>query len=86
MNGSIEIPLSKPIGFQKYKRALFLICFFSSLFGGTVSTLMSVYLPDAIKDLLPGWLNAKHGEYQCDHQLGFYFRMDGRWNYLGNFL
>lgn len=34
------------------KRALFLICFFSSLFGGTVSTLMSVYLPDAIKDLL----------------------------------
>jgi MFS family permease len=31
---------------------MFLICFFSSLLGGTVSTLMSVYLPDAIKDLL----------------------------------
>jgi len=52
MNASVEIPLLKPAGFQKYKRALFLICFFSSLFGGTVSTLMSVYLPDAIKDLL----------------------------------
>ena len=52
MNGFVEMSLSKPVGFQKYKRALFLVCFFSSLFGGTVSTLMSVYLPDAIKDLL----------------------------------
>ncbi|HET7002791.1 MAG TPA: MFS transporter [Puia sp.] len=52
MNGSAEITLTKPVGFQKYKRALFLVCFFSSLFGGTVSTLMSVYLPDAIRDLL----------------------------------
>ena len=52
MNGSAELSLIKPVGFQKYKRALFLICFFSSLFGGTVSTLMSVYLPDAIRDLL----------------------------------
>ena len=52
MNGSAEMTLTKPVGFQKYKRALFLICFFSSLFGGTVSTLMSVYLPDAIRDLL----------------------------------
>ena len=52
MTAYLEIPLSKPEGFQKYKRALFLICFFSSLLGGTVSTLMSVYLPDAIKDLL----------------------------------
>lgn len=31
---------------------LFLACFFSSTFGGTVSTLMSVYLPVAVKDLL----------------------------------
>src|SRR5450432_3727424 len=54
MNGSVEMSLSKPVGLQKYKRALFLICFFSSMFGGTVSTLMSVYLPDAIKDLLHG--------------------------------
>jgi MFS family permease len=52
MNGPAQMSLTKPVGFQKYKRALFLICFFSSLFGGTVSTLMSVYLPDAIKDLL----------------------------------
>ncbi len=46
--------LSKPGGLRKSRQALFLICFFSSLFGGTVSTLMSVYLPDAIKDLLHG--------------------------------
>jgi MFS family permease len=52
MNGVIEMPLTKPAAFQKYRRLLFLTCFFSSLFGGTVSTLMSVYLPDAIKDLL----------------------------------
>jgi MFS family permease len=52
MDASIEMSLSTPAGLQKYKRALFLICFFSSLFGGTVSTLMSVYLPDAMKDLL----------------------------------
>src|SRR5580693_55383 len=52
MHTSIGIPSIKHAAFQKYKRALFLICFFSSLFGGTVSTLMSVYLPDAIRDLL----------------------------------
>jgi MFS family permease len=52
MNSSVEMPLVKPLRMHQFKRALFLICFFSSLFGGTVSTLMSVYLPDAIKDLL----------------------------------
>jgi MFS family permease len=52
MNASVEMTLSKPIVARKSHRALFLICFFSSLFGGTVSTLMSVYLPDAIRDLL----------------------------------
>jgi MFS family permease len=52
MQESPEILLSKQEGYQKFKRALFLICFFSSLLGGTISTLMSVYLPDAIKDLL----------------------------------
>ncbi|WP_018615216.1 MFS transporter [Segetibacter koreensis] len=31
---------------------LFAICFTSTMFGGTVSTLMSVYLPVAVKDLL----------------------------------
>src|SRR5450432_1620887 len=52
MDVSAEMTLVRPTGYQKYKRALFFICFFSSLFGGTVSTLMSVYLPDAIQDLL----------------------------------
>ncbi|HEY4967143.1 MAG TPA: MFS transporter [Puia sp.] len=52
MQASSAFSLSEPGGMRKSKRALFLICFFSSLFGGTVSTLMSVYLPDAIKDLL----------------------------------
>ena len=32
--------------------ALFAICFLCSALGGTVSTLMSVYLPVAVKDLL----------------------------------
>lgn len=35
-----------------YLAALFAICFFSGALGGTVSTLMSVYLPVAVKDLL----------------------------------
>jgi MFS family permease len=33
-------------------RLVFAICFVSSLFGGVVSTLMSVYLPVAVRDLL----------------------------------
>ena len=52
MHSTVEIPSVEPVTFQKSKQALFLICFFSSMFGGTVSTLMSVYLPDAIKDLI----------------------------------
>ena len=52
MHAELEIPTVKPVTFQKTKQALFLICFFSSMFGGTVSTLMSVYLPDVMKDLL----------------------------------
>jgi MFS family permease len=39
--------------------ALFTICFVSSLFGGVVSTLMSVYLPVAVKDLLGQVTEAK---------------------------
>lgn len=35
-----------------YLGTLFAICFLSSALGGTVSTLMSVYLPVAVKDLL----------------------------------
>jgi MFS family permease len=34
------------------KAAVFIICFVSSLFGGVVMTLMSVYLPVAVKDLI----------------------------------
>ena len=39
--------------------ALFAICFVSSMFGGVVSTLMSVYLPVAVKDLLGPVTDAK---------------------------
>ena len=35
-----------------YRTILFAICFLSTAFGGAVSTLMSVYLPVAVKDLL----------------------------------
>ena len=37
---------------MKNRNILFTICFISSLVGGTVSTLMAVYLPVAVKDLL----------------------------------
>ncbi len=36
----------------RYRAILFAICFISTAFGGAVSTLMSVYLPVAVKDLL----------------------------------
>lgn len=36
----------------RYHWVMFLICFFGTVFAGTVSTLMSVYLPVAVKDLL----------------------------------
>jgi MFS family permease len=36
---------------KSYRAVLFAICFISTAFGGTVSTLMSVYLPVVIKDL-----------------------------------
>jgi len=36
----------------RYRTILFAICFISTAFGGAVSTLMSVYLPVAAKDLL----------------------------------
>jgi len=37
---------------KPYHWVLFVICFFGTAFAGTVSTLMSVYLPVAVKDLL----------------------------------
>ncbi len=39
-------------GITGYHWLLFFICFLSNVFGGTVSTLMSVYLPVAVRDLL----------------------------------
>ena len=44
----------KDIKVSGYAR-LFTICLVSSLFGGVVSTLMSVYLPVALRDLLGVW-------------------------------
>jgi MFS family permease len=52
MHTSVNILSLKTAGSLKNKRALFFICFFSSMIGGTVSTLMSVYLPDVMKDLV----------------------------------
>ena len=37
---------------KPYHWLLFAICFFGTVFAGTASTLMSVYLPVAVKDLL----------------------------------
>lgn len=37
---------------QSSRALLFWVCFLSSLFGGTVSTLMAVYLPVAVKELV----------------------------------
>ena len=42
------VPGKKGMGYA----GVFAICFISSMFGGVVSTLMSVYLPVAVKDLL----------------------------------
>ncbi|PSR52701.1 MFS transporter [Adhaeribacter arboris] len=39
---------------QRYRAILFVLCFISSALGGTVSTLMAVYLPVVMKDLQPG--------------------------------
>lgn len=59
----------KPRLSRTYLILLFLLCFVSSVFGGSVSTLMSVYLPVVVKDLqgalkpaeinyLSGYINA----------------------------
>ena len=39
-------------GMSAYLASLFFICFISNALSGSVSTLMSVYLPVAVKDLL----------------------------------
>jgi MFS family permease len=49
---SLSIKQSTGSESKTYLWTLFCVCFFSTLFGGIVSTLMSVYLPVAVKDLL----------------------------------
>jgi MFS family permease len=55
MNSTKVIQMDAPTEQQntrQYRIVLFIILFSLSVFGGTVSTLMSVYLPVAVKDIL----------------------------------
>jgi MFS family permease len=56
---AIALTIKTPLVSRAYLATLFSICFLSILFGGIVSTLMSVYLPVAVKDLL-GTAGANH--------------------------
>jgi MFS family permease len=60
-----------------YKVALFMICFFSTALGGSVSTLMSVYLPVVVKDLQgavpPDEINAISGYINAIFIFGWAF-------------
>lgn len=47
-----KLPAQQAPGIKSIHIVLFTICFLSSALGGTVSTLMSVYLPVAVRDLL----------------------------------
>jgi MFS family permease len=47
---------------ENYKLVAFVICFVSTLFGGIVSMLMSVYLPVTVKDLLGNVSDVKLNE------------------------
>jgi len=49
---STAVNLPVHIAGKSYLGILFVICFLSILFGGIVSTLMAVYLPVAVRDLL----------------------------------
>jgi MFS family permease len=46
------IVASLPVPFARKRNITFTICFISTMFGGIVSMLMSVYLPVTVKDLL----------------------------------
>ena len=51
------IKMSLPAGIEKintYHWMMFIICFLGNVFGGTTSTLMSLYLPVAVRDLQLG--------------------------------
>jgi MFS family permease len=52
----------RAIASQSANTGLFAVCFVSSMFGGVVSTLMSVYLPVAVKDLLGNVTETKLNE------------------------
>jgi MFS family permease len=60
-----------------YRVVLFVICFLSSALGGTVSTLMSVYLPVVVKDLQgnlpPGEVNSISGYINAIFIFGWAF-------------
>jgi MFS family permease len=60
-----QADVQQPKASTAYFTALFIICFVSSVFGGAVSTLMSVYLPVVVKDLQgalkPNELNSVSG-------------------------
>jgi MFS family permease len=51
-NEPVKIPGGPVAGIKPTLTLVFIICFLSTLFGGIVSMLMSVYLPVAVKDLL----------------------------------
>jgi len=52
ISSTVYEPGSGAVSAARGQAVLFAICFVSSMFGGVVSTLMSVYLPVAVKDLL----------------------------------
>jgi predicted MFS family arabinose efflux permease len=55
MNQDVQILSTTPVVTEKlsgYLWLAFFICFFSNVLGGTVSTVMSVYLPTVVNDLL----------------------------------
>jgi MFS family permease len=54
MTQAVDISLPARKGFQKSNSSLFLLSFLSSMIGGTVSSLMSTYLPDVTQELLKG--------------------------------
>ncbi|MFT3705343.1 MAG: MFS transporter [Agriterribacter sp.] len=48
----MSLPITLDRENKTARTILFIVCFLSCMFGGVVSTLMSVYLPIAVKDLL----------------------------------
>lgn len=59
----------------------FVLCIISYAFGGTVSTLMSVYLPVAVPELLNEKVSeARLGEVGALYQRNFTVWLDDWWN------